>query len=707
MKKLLLISIPVLLICAGLAFYLIRVSSQESITTLSQETIVLLESGNLEGADQILKQLNNLDPEDPGVRLARIYREFLKGEKEPEAFQEELKAIEPNDRFTPAMFYRISRLAMETGNIDLASPFIDHFFQAYPGHPLFHKTVAIQALLQKEYTLALNELEKALDAGLDDVETKLLLARILRESAIISDRLNAKVVYRQLAGDKTAIGFSALLELLGSSTLPRSAEETQYYLKAVIGHPFFKKPDNPFLSDPVFAGPLARSLASSFPGDALFVFRQLIDADKATVEDRKLATLLFIQEKQFSQAEMNLEALTDQLEDHPDVQALRVYLLFEKKQFEEAFRALDKISPSSDANSFLLPVIQSVLASKASDLTPSETKRLYRLILDFPRSTPETRIAAWTQIIAREPLYEEDLFREAIQDLEEHPLRLARWLNLNQRFDLTLEILNLEDIQENPESFSPYFAALLGNEQYSRAEEILVSMRSDLREDQYLLARVLYWMSRDNPEEFKEAWDEAYEYSRSLRNSKLLLSLADFAHRLELPERAYRAYKQCFLENYLPELRHWLRAFVYCFPREDLNFLKELSARAHMRYPGNPTLVNNLAYLHFLEDQNVDAYVSQMEEIQESYPDELIFRLTLGMGYLRQNQEEKALALIRNVNVNWSQESNRSQMIIAAILVANDQVAIAGSFISQLDTESFLQEEKEFYDSYFSSFTNN
>ncbi len=704
LRNFLIALVGVIIVSGGLAFFLINQQSKENAYSLIRETFAALEAGGLEPVENEVRRIESEYGSWPEARFLALVVDLVEGVLNPEDAGERLREIVPTPNFSPLMHYRLVRTALDGNHPDLVESFLGGFFQRYPGHPLFHKAVAFKALRDEDLNLALLELEKVEDAGRADDETKLLLARILRESPAMVDRLKAKVIYREMAREKGSIGFAAALELFAAQQVPRSAEESVRYLEQLTEHPYFLNPENEYLADPDYGRALAKVLSAYNPPAALHVLSRMEEGGTRSLEDRKLQIYLLIQDENLRTADRKLDSLEAEFENDPDLEALRAYYYFLNREIDAAFSFIAQKDIHTDGSAYFLSILQAVQQARAEDLVNSEVKAINEYILDLPETTPQQQIFAWSRILAIQPLYRDELLQEAIAGLSDHPLLVADWLNENGRYAETLEVLSEERVREDPAFFNPYFIALIGEDRTMEAEAILESMSSRLSEDDVLLARVLFQARADDEATFVRAWDEAYSHALTVKNSNLMLSLAQYAHQQDFEERAYRAYRQCFLDNFLPGLEDWLRSLAYCFPREDFDFLVEIATRTAERFEKNPIVINNRAYLAFLQGEEVAGYVEQLEDLVDSFPQSVNLRMTLAMGYLLQEKEEDALELVQDLVVDWNEESEQSQMILAATLSANNQRAFANTFISNIDPAAFISEERDYFETFIPGF---
>lgn len=702
-------ALPVLFLSAGVAFVVLYQQAEENSEREIFEAFRQLENGQSTFSAAELDRILDRAPDHPVAQLTSIYGRLLLGEKNVADFLPEIRDIEPDERLNPAMFAALCRLAVDAGDLEKADDFLNAFHRHHPGHPLLHKSLALRALADEQLSLAILELEAAADAGLKDLETNLLLARILRQSPLTLDRIKAKVIYRQMAEETDKTGFSALLELIGSDQLPKSDRELQHYFNQIVEHPFFEVQPNPFLSDPNYARLLSRVFRQTNPEAATYVLDQLQAAGNAEREDRILNAFLKIETDRLRQADQLISELENENEKDPEAHILRAYYLFSSDQLDAAFSHLaeKKVAEMENQSSLLVPILLQILADQDEALSVSEKIELNEMLLGASAAGPLIRVSAWSRLIALRPLYQEDLFSQAMEDLSDNPLLLARWLNQNERFGDALRVIDQDRAESDPLYFQPAFSAYLGKEQFPEARNLLTSIAPRITEGQMLLARVAIAVAEEDSDSFGEFWEEAYSHAVTDNNAQLMHSLARYAHQEGKRNLAYRAYRQCFLDNYMPGFEDWALTLTYCFNEEDFPFLVEIATRSLEQFPDSPAFRNNLAYLEFLAGESINENIESMEAVVEEQPDILPYRMTLALGYLLQDKNEEALELVQSIDVNWNEESEKSQMILAAALAANNQRAFANTFVSKFDPATFIDQERQFFENYFPGFATN
>jgi len=697
----------ILLLCAvGLVFYLLQVDRTEKIQSLAREAGNAMDTGRWEAARGLVEEAVRINSDHPlslylQARL-KVYRDGDLQEAAPL-----VASIEDPSGFSPSQFYHLSLAAMDTDQVDLGKTFLKSFEEAYPGHPLLLKANGIFFMQEENYEEAMDLFQEAYDQGLDDPQIKLILARFYRESESVTDRIQAKTLYREMAEEPTSSGFSAYLELLGSDRLPKSEEETLHYLDAIAEHPYFRSENNAYLRDPDYARPLIARLSTVRPEAAMHACEQFLESESATWEDRVLAARIFLLNQALPKARELIASMAKTKPEDPEVQVLSTFLLFLESGYEEAFQKIEEYEMAGNDSDTVIDMARFVLNNRSEDLAPSEMNHLLDFIINHPNSGPNLKLSAWSERIRMEPLKKEALYREAISSMEAYPLELAQWLNREKRYSDTIELLSEVNLVESREFYSPLFLALLQTGNYKQAETLLHRMEDSLNSDQRYLSRLLYARKTENDSLFRQTWEEAFQYSRESVNLKLALSLADFAHQAGEEESAYQAYKFAFKNNYLPSPQAWARAFSYCHKRESAEFIKEMATRAAEKFPENPVFANNLAYVSFLLNQDSEKYFERMENLVNANPDFLPYRMTLGLGFLRQGKPEEALRLVQDLDLNWNEQSDQTRMLMAVILAANERRAFANSFVENINSDRLMASEQKLLAQFFPDFTGN
>jgi hypothetical protein len=106
-----------------------------------------------------------------------------------------------------------------------------------------------------------------------------------------------------------------------------------------------------------------------------------------------------------------------------------------------------------------------------------------------------------------------------------------------------------------------------------------------------------------------------------------------------------------------------------------------------------PMYVNNLAYLDFLNQTNLDEQVEVMRALADDNPGTYQYQLTLALGLLRQGRAREANRLIDQASIDWPSVTTRGRLIYALVLAENGQRAAATAILQGVGTEGLMPAE--------------
>jgi hypothetical protein len=191
----------------------------------------------------------------------------------------------------------------------------------------------------------------------------------------------------------------------------------------------------------------------------------------------------------------------------------------------------------------------------------------------------------------------------------------------------------------------------------------------------------------------RESWRLAHQLAMRGQHFALIKDLGVLAISLDQPISA--------LESLQTALNAGIR-----LSENEADILLELSIRhsdlqqtlAVARYMVNafgsqPMHVNNLAYLDFLNQTNLDEQVDAMRSMIEDNPGTYQYQLTLALGLLRQGRAREANRIIDQASIDWQKVTTRGRLIYALVLAENGQRAAAGAILQGVSSEGLMPAE--------------
>lgn len=270
-------------------------------------------------------------------------------------------------------------------------------------------------------------------------------------------------------------------------------------------------------------------------------------------------------------------------------------------------------------------------------------------------------------------------------------VELGRWLNRNQLYEVTLQLIPPEKSRERQDFFLLRADALALLNRWEKLQEELddrdVPLESHI--DQAFKMRAAY--ERKEFRRAQRAWDRSILEAGN--DISRLRFLARYAERLELS-----GYRQQVLEKMAELPRTMREASIELMKslerdgktREVLNRLETLA----VEFPDDTSIQNDLAYYNLLLNENVEKAKERAETLIERDPNVLAPYMTLALALLRQEKPREALDALRQLNVNWDEISARWKVIVSAVLAANGEDKWAKHYRDQVRESELLPEEK-------------
>jgi hypothetical protein len=255
----------------------------------------------------------------------------------------------------------------------------------------------------------------------------------------------------------------------------------------------------------------------------------------------------------------------------------------------------------------------------------------------------------------------------------------------------TLVALPLEEALQRKDFFLPYIDAMAGLGHWAELGKILETRQPPL-EPTYVEA----FQARCDAELKHDALAEQHwraALRAAERDPEQLLWLARFSEKCGAPEIA----------------RNSLRALVACVPNPLPAFrelhgltertgstadLRDLLAEMVGRWPNDPALQNDHAYLNLLLGNELAASHRVAGKFVAQFPDSLPFRTTLALALHRQRDFQAALNVYSGRNYSWPTASPNQRAVFATVLAANGQIQQARQVIANVASDRLRPEEQ-------------
>lgn len=269
--------------------------------------------------------------------------------------------------------------------------------------------------------------------------------------------------------------------------------------------------------------------------------------------------------------------------------------------------------------------------------------------------------------------------------------QIAVWLNQNEEFQRTLNALPLADALRRKELFLPHVDALASLGRWAELETILDKNPTPL-EPVYLegfQARCAMQLNKATAATMH--WNRAVRSAE--RNPPQLAWLAAYAEKCRAWEPAIKAAR--FLLTHSPDVRPTYQTLQRLTQQSGTTKeLRDLIGEMLRRWPKDPALRNDFAYLNLLLSTNLPASRQTAQALVDQFPDTLPYRTTLALACYRLQDHPAALQVYEGRQYDWRQALPGNRAVYAAVLAANGK-PIEADVLARLPRERLRPEELE------------
>ena len=269
-------------------------------------------------------------------------------------------------------------------------------------------------------------------------------------------------------------------------------------------------------------------------------------------------------------------------------------------------------------------------------------------------------------ITAEEALEEAKTLLNPIED--ENLLKLGRWLNQHRLQEQTLAVIDEERARSRKDLFLVRMDALAVLNHWEEISVILNRPNIPIESSLVHLFRMRAYRATNQTRRADIEWEKAILATAG--DTQVLWSLVEYASRLNLSD-----YTRLVLEKLTNQSNSMRRAFESLLKLEQTAgntvAVRDVLRRMVEIYPDESAVKNDLAYLNFLLNEDVEESVREAEAIVNENPLYLAHRITLALGYLRSGDAPRALSLLEGLNVDWSKVRGQWRIILGTILKAS------------------------------------
>ena len=336
-----------------------------------------------------------------------------------------------------------------------------------------------------------------------------------------------------------------------------------------------------------------------------------------------------------------------------------------------------------------------VFLAQRRELTVAEKRELITRLQQHPSRNITHELLALTLRITAEPGRRASILEEAIAHYRETEpekrVRFAVWLNQNSEAERTLIALPLEEALKRKDFFLPYIDAMAGLKRWAELRKILETKQSPMEPTYVEAFQARCDAELKNEALSKQHWRAALRAAE--RNPEPLLWLARYSEKcgeLETARKSLRALIAC-VANPLPAFRE-LQGLTE--RTGSTTELRDLLGEMVQRWPSDPTLQIDHAYLNLLLGNELAAANRVASKLVAQFPDSLPFRTTLALALFRQRDFKGALSAYGGREYPWPTALPNQRAVFAAVLAANGKTDEARKQMADVATNRLRPEEQ-------------
>jgi tetratricopeptide (TPR) repeat protein len=334
--------------------------------------------------------------------------------------------------------------------------------------------------------------------------------------------------------------------------------------------------------------------------------------------------------------------------------------------------------------------------ARQKDLSPGQRRELITSLRQHPLSGFSEQLLVLDQQIRLEPGRRAEILDQAVADYKNSGLenlsRFAVWLNQHEEFQRTLDAVPLEAALKRKELFLPHMDALASLGRWEELDKILDTKPAPLEPVHSETFRARAAMKFNNAPSAALHWNRALRSAE--RNPEQLTWLAIYAEKcgeFDQAKKALRSLIGC-VEDVRPAYRTLEELTVKTGTTVEL---RDLLGEMLNRWPKDPALLNDSAYLNLLLATKLPESRQAAEELVGQFPDSLPYRTTLALAFLRLKDHAAALRVYEGRQYEWRKALPGNRAVYAAVLAANGKDKEAREHVVSIPSERLREEELE------------
>lgn len=480
--------------------------------------------------------------------------------------------------------------------------------------------------------------------------------------------------------------------------------------------------------------------ANTSSGSILQVSRSLFAHPKATLDDKTRTMAFFVVVGDVVTFQQMYASLPDEERNAAPVMDIRTRYLAKRGRYKEALKELNRLENKREsADDRLLRARILIHLTDRRDTNLAEAQQLihelfvsekeapslsieaFLLLYQIPEAARDTRRFATCRrrletLNAPEPIpVEQDLLATEIESLlgksppekivtnaitkweKTEPVALCRWLLKWKNPRHAREVLERTGFDQSPDSYRIYIQTLLMLRDWEKAESLLKSSPSFVRQFEVYAYRAAIAGAQSENAIAGLRWERSLELASLSRGRDDLLQLARLAADSENAAICQRAVTEILMRrSAIPLAAEDLTFYYSCLAKNDRALsLLSTSKSLLKNEPGNPILVNNVAWLEILTGSFDPAMLPKLQNLVETRPGDLALKSTLALALCETDKPEEALRILTPSEATDFTHTDAAVLCLALRLTEKSKEA--ASLITRIDWSSMIPAERAYF----------
>lgn len=334
--------------------------------------------------------------------------------------------------------------------------------------------------------------------------------------------------------------------------------------------------------------------------------------------------------------------------------------------------------------------------ARQKDLSPEQRRELITLLQKHSLSGLSQQLLILDQRIRLEPKRRAEILGHAAAQYKNSGFEIlsqfAVWLNQHEEFQTTVNTVPLETALKRKELFLPHMDALASLGRWEELERILDTQPAPLESVHLETFRARAAMKLNNEPSAALHWNRALRSAE--RNPEQLSWLAIYAEKCGAFDQARKALRS--LAACTDDVRPTYRALEELTMKTgSTSDLRDLVGEMLNRWPKDPALRNDFAYLNLLLAAKLPEARQTADELVGQFPDSLPYRTTLALACYRLKDHATALRVYEGRAYDWRQALPGNRAVYVAVLAANGKNKEAREHAVHIPSERLREEELE------------